>query len=86
MLSGHFEDKKQKLPKDLVEKLKKTKNCSVGILNCRQLFFGIFDQTIHSQEKSDLNQVWMKLTEEVFMIKDNTELGVKNNNFYFFYI
>ena len=29
------------------------KHANVGLLTCRQLFFGMFDQTIHSQEKSD---------------------------------
>jgi len=44
-------------------------------LNCRQLFFGIFDQTIHSQPDSDTSALWTKLTGEVFLIQDNAQLG-----------
>jgi len=41
------------LQEKLVDALVAAKHANVGLLTCRQLFFGMFDQTIHSQEKSD---------------------------------
>ena len=36
-----------------MDSLVAAKHANVGLLTCRQLFFGMFDQTIHSQEHSD---------------------------------
>lgn len=40
---------KQPLPDDLLERMIKAKNASVGMLNRRQLFFGKFDLHIHTR-------------------------------------
>ena len=41
------------------------KHANVGLLTCRQLFFGIFDQTIHSRETSDTAAVLAELHPKV---------------------
>ena len=46
--SEHHETK-EKLPSDLIEKMLATKNVNTGLNNLRQVFFGLFDQTVHSQ-------------------------------------
>ena len=45
------------LPDDLLDKLIASRSASDGLLNKRQLLFGIFDQTIHSSESADVNTV-----------------------------
>lgn len=44
-LSRHV-DTNEPIPPDLVDKLVAAKNANVGLLSCRQLFFGIFDQVV----------------------------------------
>lgn len=42
------------LPDELLSKMIAAKNANSGLLNLRQVFFGVFDQTIHSTEKGIL--------------------------------
>ncbi|PSR76625.1 peptidase family M3 [Coniella lustricola] len=51
-LSGHFETK-EKIPRDLVEKLVATKNVNGALFNLRQLHFGIFDMAVHSPKSHE---------------------------------
>ncbi|KAI8873391.1 zincin [Ramicandelaber brevisporus] len=46
-LSGHFQRPNEKIPRELVDALVRTKNVCAGLLNLRQLHFGIFDMTVH---------------------------------------
>jgi Zn-dependent oligopeptidase len=48
-----------------VDALVAAKHANVGLLTCRQLFFGIFDQTIHSRETSDTAAVLAELHPKV---------------------
>ncbi len=48
-LSSHFLRPEERLPGDLIRALISTKNLNAGLMNCRQLFFGLWDLHIHSQ-------------------------------------
>jgi thimet oligopeptidase len=47
------QDVSQPLPDDLLAKLVAAKDANVGLLTKRQLVFGLFDQTIHTQAAVD---------------------------------
>ena len=53
------------IPAALVDALVAAKNANVGLLTCRQLFFGVFDQTIHSREECDTAAILAKLHPQV---------------------
>eukprot|EP00743_Colponemidia_sp_Colp-15_P005899 GILK01006341.1.p1 GENE.GILK01006341.1~~GILK01006341.1.p1 ORF type:complete len:710 (+),score=127.31 GILK01006341.1:222-2132(+) len=48
LLSGHYEDASLKLPVDMLNRLVASKEANAGILNKRQLLFGLLDQELHS--------------------------------------
>ena len=50
-LSGHYKDNTQKLPEAMLESLIRARNADTGLMNSRQIFFGMFDQAIHSSEE-----------------------------------
>lgn len=57
------------LPDSLVDSLVLTKNLNAGLLNLRQIFFGIFDMTIHSHGfTGDMNAFYEKLRREITLI------------------
>ena len=56
------------IPKQLVGKLIAAKNANVGLLTCRQLFFGIFDQTIHSRRTSSTADVLRELHTSIMRV------------------
>lgn len=66
-ISGHYEDNSKKLPAEILQKLVAAKNADTGLLNKRQIFFGMFDQTIHSskEESVDTGAVYAKLRKEI---------------------
>jgi thimet oligopeptidase len=66
-LSRHIETG-ESIPTTMVEKLIAAKNANVGLLTCRQLFFGIFDQTIHSRRESDTAAVLKELHDTVMRV------------------
>lgn len=49
LLSSHYETD-QPISDDIIDRIIKTKNVNAAIMNLRQLFFGIFDMTIHTSE------------------------------------
>ncbi|KAI9146266.1 hypothetical protein BKA69DRAFT_1162856 [Paraphysoderma sedebokerense] len=71
-LSSHYQTSKP-IPTELVEKIVKAKNVNSGLLNLRQLTFGLFDLTIHTvkagEEKVDTTHLFNKCREEVGLIK-----------------
>jgi len=54
-LSGHYQNNSKKLPEDMLESLIKARNADTGLMNSRQIFFGMFDQTIHSTEEENID-------------------------------
>jgi Zn-dependent oligopeptidase len=69
LMSSHHETGLP-LPDDLIERMIAAKNVCVALLTLRQLFFGIFDFTLHSQQHSTLStaEVWKELSVSVFGI------------------
>jgi thimet oligopeptidase len=57
------------LPEDMIAKLNKSRNMLQGYHYARQLLFGIFDMTIHSQEYKNMNlspsELFSKIQKEV---------------------
>lgn len=49
----------EKLPDDVIEKMLAAKLVNTALLNLRQVFFGVFDQTVHSREVNDTARVSM---------------------------
>ncbi|PVV01223.1 hypothetical protein BB560_004369 [Smittium megazygosporum] len=45
------------IPESIVENLIKAKNINSGLFNLRQIFFGVFDITIHSSQSEDIDIV-----------------------------
>lgn len=45
------------------------KNVCTGLLNLRQIFFGLFDMTIHTQAESNTAELWKTLRREVTLIE-----------------
>lgn len=66
-ISGHFKDNSKKLPSEILKKLVAAKNADTGLMNKRQIFFGVFDQTIHSskEESIDTGVLYAKLRKEI---------------------
>lgn len=68
-LSGHYQDHSKHLPDHLLSKMVAAKNVNTGLFNLRQVFFGLFDQTIHSQPETDTAATWHKLKTEVSLVE-----------------
>lgn len=54
-ISGHYKDHSKPLPDDYLNSLIKARNADTGLLNSRQIFFGMFDQTIHSSDDETID-------------------------------
>jgi Zn-dependent oligopeptidase len=52
-LSSHYLRPEERLPTDLIRSLISTKNLNAGLMNCRQLFFALWDLRIHSEAGLD---------------------------------
>ena len=75
-VSSHYKTG-EKLPQELIDKMLLAKKVDSGLLNCRQMFFGIpnlltagvYDQQVHSQEKVDSEALWAKLRPEITRVQ-----------------
>jgi len=67
-ISKHYQTG-ETLPEDLIGKMIAAKNVNSGLFNLRQMFYGIFDQTLHSQEKSDVPSLFNKLRDDIALIE-----------------
>uniref|UniRef100_A0A7S1TFZ1 Peptidase M3A/M3B catalytic domain-containing protein n=2 Tax=Compsopogon caeruleus TaxID=31354 RepID=A0A7S1TFZ1_9RHOD len=67
LMSGHFETG-EPLPDHLLRRIKTAKNVNTGLLNLRQIFFGVVDQTLHmSAGDVDTQQLWAQLRKDITM-------------------
>lgn len=70
-LSSHYETT-EPLPEDLIDRMLKTEVFLAGLRNLKQIFYGIFDMTIHSIDPSGLGEpirkVYEKLCAEITLI------------------
>ncbi|EMG47786.1 hypothetical protein G210_1760 [Candida maltosa Xu316] len=81
-LSSHYKTG-EPISDELIDQLISTKHVNTGLFNLRQLFFGIFDMSLHtvsSQEdldNLDIFKTWNKLREEVTLLPsdNNTTKG-----------
>lgn len=72
-MSSHYQRKGESLPDDLIAAIIKSKNVNQGLFNLRQLFFGLYDMTLHTKpedapELQDLTKLWCDLREEVSLV------------------
>lgn len=67
-LSGHYQDRSKKLPKELLNKMLAAKNVNSGLINLRQLLFGSVDQAYHGTPPGDTTAVYARLSKDVAMI------------------
>jgi len=68
LMSGHYKTG-EAIPDNVMSKLCASKNANCGLLNSRQLLFGIMDQQIHKSEEIDSEDVWQKLCGKIFGIE-----------------
>ncbi|OGR47202.1 MAG: hypothetical protein A2X40_03665 [Elusimicrobia bacterium GWC2_65_9] len=67
-LSGHYQDRSKKLPKEMLDKMIAARNADSGLFNLRQLNFGSIDQLYHTTPPSDTSAAYAKVMKEVFLI------------------
>ncbi|KAJ1976919.1 metalloendopeptidase [Dimargaris cristalligena] len=69
--SGHYETGAP-IPDDLLNRLTKSKNVCAGLFNLRQIFFSLFDLSVHTQAggKVDSVALWRSMREDVTLIRD----------------
>ena len=70
-LSSHVE-RKEPLPDHLIDQIIKARNVNASLFHLRQLFFGIFDMTVHDQKQlegqEDVNGLYARLREEITLL------------------
>ena len=68
-LSGHYKDHSKKLPKELLDKMLAARNADVGLINLRQLLFGMVDMAYHGKNPpSDTTKLYGRVSKDVSMI------------------
>lgn len=67
LMGEHYKDKTA-LPADLLKQMIASKNFNVAYLSTRQLYFGLFDLLVHTQEGADPDAIQKSLHEELFGI------------------
>jgi thimet oligopeptidase len=67
-MSGHYQSK-EAIPDKLLQKLVESKNANAGAFNIRQLFFGLFDQTIHSRSQVSTAEIYNGLLKELLKME-----------------
>ncbi|UPT74036.1 MAG: Zn-dependent oligopeptidase [Elusimicrobiota bacterium] len=67
-LSGHYQDRSKKLPKELLGRMLAAKNVNSGLIHLRQLLFGSVDQSYHGKPPSDTTAEYARLAKDVSMI------------------
>jgi thimet oligopeptidase len=67
-LSGHYKDRSQKLPKDLLARMIAAKDVNSGLYHLRQVLFGAVDQLYHTDPPSDTTKAYAYLMKEISLI------------------
>eukprot|EP00090_Calanus_glacialis_P014702 TRINITY_DN23551_c0_g1_i1.p1 TRINITY_DN23551_c0_g1~~TRINITY_DN23551_c0_g1_i1.p1 ORF type:complete len:572 (-),score=137.44 TRINITY_DN23551_c0_g1_i1:79-1626(-) len=68
MMSGHYRDGSA-IPQDLLSNLLKSRTANIGGKSMRQIYFGIFDQQLHTRDKVDTEQLANSLYRELMGIE-----------------
>jgi len=71
-ISKHYETG-EPLSDELIKKIIDAKNAGVALFTLRQLFFGIFDMTIHTKQEKEVNsaELYSKLRKEITLIANH---------------
>lgn len=74
-LSAHYQTG-EVMPKEMIQKVVATRRINAGLLYLRQLFFGLFDMTLHTgQPVDDINDLYRRLKADVTMLLDPSGLS-----------
>lgn len=65
-ISAHFETG-EPIPDEIIQRIVKAKNVDAATQNLRQLFFGIFDMTLHTSEGNDIKALAYRNTHVLTM-------------------
>jgi len=69
LLSGHYQTR-EPLPKTMIDAIIKAKNVNTAFFNRRQLFFGIFDMTVHTTNPPvNTQELWFSKMREIMGIE-----------------
>ena len=68
MMSGHYRDGSA-IPQDLLSNLLSSRTANIGGKSMRQIYFGIFDQQLHTRDKVDTEQLARSLYRELMGIE-----------------
>ena len=74
LVSGHYEDRKKKLPKDLLDRMLDAKLADTGILQLRQVFYSLIDMLYHTETPEDPTSEFHRLFKEItgFTVPEGT--------------
>jgi len=68
MLSSYYERPGEKLPTDVINRMVRAKNQNSGLAYLRQVFFSLFDMTVHTKPHPDTTAIWADMREDVTLI------------------
>jgi len=68
-VSKHYKTE-QPLPDTLIDGMVAAKNANSGLLNLRQVFYGVFDQEIHTQPKINSAEIFGRLKKEITLTEN----------------
>jgi len=67
-VTSHYKDG-TKLPEEIIQRMLAAKHANSGLLNLRQVFFGILDQTIHKTKgKLNTEELYGRLKKEITLV------------------
>ena len=75
-MSGHYKNGSQ-IPDNLIESLVASRNANIGGKTMRQIYFGRYDQALHTTGEADTADVANKLLNELMGIEqiEETNMG-----------
>lgn len=82
-LSSHYKTG-EKIPRELLQCLTATKHVDGALFALRQLHFGLFDMSVHTNkdvEKMDLLKLWNELRENVSLVENGDTMTSGYNSF-----
>lgn len=74
-MSQHYERQDEKLPKELIDKIIASQDLNSGLINLRQIFFGMFDMFVHTTQETDqdLTEKWCTMRDEISLLDPSGE-------------
>jgi len=68
-IKKHYKTDKP-LPDELIDRMVEAKNANSGLLNLRQVFYGVFDQEIHTIAKINSAEVYGRLRKQITLTEN----------------